>query len=302
LTLIQGVHAALTTPRRPDSNQTDLGAALELVDFVSRGGVEGVVLSGSTGEFPHFDIEDRLHLAQFAIRRSRVPVTVNVSHSSLDGALTLARGAASFGAAALLLMPPYFFQYSQEDIQEFYLRFAKELGGGPPVLLYNVPAFTGELSFETVMNLLGTGSFAGIKDSSGKLDQFRRMMAVKKQAPFTLLIGHDRVFAEARAEGADGVVSGVGGVIPELLVGLDRAIRTGSEPQANRLEARLHEFLAWVDRFPFPLALKEGLALRGLKAGPAAAPAGKQTRQHLEEFRAWFQGWLPAVLKESTGA
>jgi len=92
LTVIQGVHAALTTPRRPDLSQADLGAALELVDFVSRAGVDGVVLSGSTGEFPHFDIEDRLRLAQFAIRRSRAPVTVNVSHSSLDGALTLARG------------------------------------------------------------------------------------------------------------------------------------------------------------------------------------------------------------------
>jgi dihydrodipicolinate synthase/N-acetylneuraminate lyase len=283
-------------------SQTDLGAALELVDFASRAGVDGIVLSGSTGEFPHFDIEDRLRLAQFAIRRSRAPVTVNVSHSSLDGALTLARGASSSGAAALLLMPPYFFHYSQADIREFYLRFAKELGGGPPVLLYNVPAFTGELAFETVMDLLATGSFAGIKDSSGRLDGFRRMMAVKKQAPFTLLIGHDAVFAEARAEGADGVVSGVAGVVPELLVGLDRAIRAGTTPLAGRLEARLQEFIAWIERLPFPLALKEGLSLRGLKAGPPCLPPGQDTRHRLEEFREWFRGWLPRVLEESAGA
>jgi 4-hydroxy-tetrahydrodipicolinate synthase len=302
LALIEGVHAALVTPRRPDSCQVDLGAALDLVDFVSRGGVRGIVLSGSTGEFPHFDVEDRLHLAKFAIRRSRVPVAVNVSHSTLDGALALARGAASSGAAALLLMPPHFFRYSQEDIESFYLRFAKEAGVETPVLLYNVPAFTSELPFETAMSLLATGSFAGIKDSSGKLDDFRRMMAVKKHAPFTLLIGQDRIFAEARAEGADGVVSGVAGVIPELLLGLDDAVRTGAADRKNRLEARVHEFVGWIERFPFPQALKEALAVRGLKAGPPAVPAGEQARRLGSQFREWLQGWLPGVLKEAAGS
>jgi 4-hydroxy-tetrahydrodipicolinate synthase len=203
---IEGVYAAIVTPRRQDQNQVDLGAALELIDFVSRGGANGIVLSGSTGEFLHFDIEDRLHLAQFAIRRSRVPVVVNVSHSSFDGALALARGAASFGAAALLLLPPYFFRYSPEDITEFYLRFAKEAGADTPILLYSVPAFGAGLDPETAITLLATGSFAGIKDSSGNMDLFRRLLAVKKRSPFTLIVGHDAIFAEVRAQCADGVV------------------------------------------------------------------------------------------------
>ncbi len=126
LAVIQGVHAALVTPRRQDRSQVDLGAALELVDFLCRSGVDGIVLLGSTGEFTHFDVEDRLRLTQFAIKRSRAPVMVNVSHSSLDGALTLARQACSDGASALLLMPPHFFRYGQEEIEEFYLRFAQE--------------------------------------------------------------------------------------------------------------------------------------------------------------------------------
>ncbi|MFB3776923.1 MAG: dihydrodipicolinate synthase family protein [Bryobacteraceae bacterium] len=302
MALIEGVHAALVTPRRPDSCQVDLGAALDLVDFVSRGGVKGIVLSGSTGEFPHFGIDDRVHLARFAVRRSPVPVMVNVSHSTLDGALALARGAASSGAAALLLMPPYFFRYSQDDILGFYRRFAKEAGVQTPVLLYNVPAFTSAIECRTAMTLLATELFAGIKDSSGKLDDFRRMMALKKQAPFTLLIGQDRIFAQSRAEGADGVVSGVAGVIPELLLGLDDAIGTGAEDRKNRLEERLHEFVDWIERFPFPQALKEALAARGLKPGPPAAPAGEQAQRLADQFREWFKGWLPGVLKEAAGS
>ncbi len=299
--MIEGVYAALVTPRRPDQSKVDLGAALELIDFVSRGGVKGIVLSGSTGEFLHFDIEDRLHLAQFAIRRSRVPVAVNVSHSSLDGALALARGAVSFGAAALLLMPPYFFRYAQDDVTEFYLRFAKEAGTEIPILLYSVPSFGAGLELETAMSLLATGLFAGIKDSSGSLGLFRRMLAVKNRAPFTLLVGHDAVFAEARLEGADGVVSGTAGVIPELLGGLDCAVRTGDLDKRDRLDARLREFVGWIERFPFPQALKEALAVRGLRSGPPSSPLGQATRVKAGEFREWFQGWLPVVLKEAGG-
>ena len=139
---IRGVHAALVTPRRADTHEIDFGAALELVDFACRSGCDGIVLSGATGEFIHFDIAERLKLMRLAIKRSRVPVTVNVSHSSLEGALALAREALSQGAATLLLMPPYFFPYGQPEIQEFYLRFARAAGSRIPILLYNIPAFT----------------------------------------------------------------------------------------------------------------------------------------------------------------
>ncbi len=292
----------MITPRRRDGNGADLSAALELVDFVGRAGVDGIALAGSTGEFVHFDIEDRLHVARFAIKRSRVPVTVNVSHSSLEGALRLARESVSCGAAALLLMPPYFFHYSQEDIEEFYLRFARELGPSVPLLLYNIPAFTSEIRFETAMQLLSTGLFAGIKDSSGRMDEFRRMQALKGQTPFTLLIGNDRILREARCEGADGGVSGVASALPELLVGMECAIRTGALPRLDRIEARLREFISWSERFSFPMAIREAVALRGLSVGPPAVPPGPAAQGLLGEFREWFQGWLPVALKEAAGA
>jgi len=177
-------------PRRPDANEADLAAALELVDFAAAGRGRDRA-SGTTGEFVHLDVADRLRLTQFAIKRSRLPVTVNVSHSSLEGALALARGAASSGLA-LLLMPPYFFRYGQEEVEEFYLRFAKELGQGPPLLLYNIPTVSTAIHFETVMKLVAAGVYAGIKDSSGRIEDFRRMLAVKRHAPFTLLAGPTR--------------------------------------------------------------------------------------------------------------
>lgn len=301
LTAIQGVNVAVVTPRR-NGRQVDLGAALDLVDSLCRSGVNGIALLGSTGEFPHLELEDRFHLIQFAVKRSPLPVIVNVSHSTLDGAVDLAREAISQGAAAVLLMPPYFFRYGQEEIREFYLRFAREAGDALPVFLYNVPDFTSEIAAETATELLSTGLFAGIKDSSGRIDYFLQMRTLRDRRPFTLLVGNDEIFTEARVAGADGAVSGVACALPELMVGLDQAILSGAVEKKDRLETRLQEFLSWIDGFPAPVGIKEAMAVRGFKSGSMAVPLGEAGERRLAEFREWFESWLPETLKEASSA
>jgi 4-hydroxy-tetrahydrodipicolinate synthase len=298
MTAVRGVNAAAVTPRR-EGPEIDLAATFELLEFLSASGVSGIALLGSTGDFLHFDLAERLRLLVLGVKRSRVPVLAGVGHSSLEGALTLGREAAYAGAAALLLMPPYFFRYSQEEVKEFYLRFAAELKEAIPILLYNIPFFTTEITAETAVELLSTGLFAGIKDSSGDFDQFLRLRAARERAPFTLLVGNDVIFTRARRAGADGVVSGVACAVPELMLALEGAIAAGAAEKIERLEARLQEFIAWLDRFPAPLGVREAVALRGIKVGPPATPLGPRAERELGEFREWFNGWLPAVRKDA---
>ena len=297
-TLNEGVYAALITPRREDSASVDLAAALELVDFAARGGADGVAILGATGEFVHFTPEDRLHLIRFAVKRSRLPVIANVSHSTLDGAASLGREAVSLGAAALLLMPPSFFAYGQGEIREFFLRFSAAMGDHVPILLYNLPGFTNSISGDTAAELLSTGRFAGIKDSSGDTDAFLRLKALRDRVPFGIFAGADSVFPRWRGQGADGVISGTACALPELMVALDRSIRSGDQDRAFRFHSRLDEFLAWADRFPAPAAIREATRLRGLKAGPHAVPLGSEGERRLNDFRDWFRGWFPVVEKE----
>ena len=295
---LEGVHVAAITPRRENGCEVDLGAALELVDYLSASGVHGIALLGSTGEFIHFDIAERIRLINFAARRSRVPVIAGVGHSTLDGAVMLAREAAASGAAAVLAMPPYFFRYQQAEIREFYLRLAESVGGAVPLLLYNIPVFSNPLSCETAVDLLSTGMFGGIKDSSGDFDYFLGLKPVCQAKGLKLLVGSDSIFARARLEGATGIVSGVACAVPELLVALD----SGDRPELarsgacrERLESRLLEFIAWIDRFPVPVGIREATRMRGLKTGPFALPVDERL---LAEFREWFLAWLPAVKKE----
>jgi len=287
-----GVIAAAVTPHGKRSDEADIGATLELIDFLCAAGVQGIAVLGSTGEFVNLSGDDRVRLVYLAVKRSRVPVLAGVSHSTLDGALALGREASAAGAAGLLLMPPYFFRYGQPEIREFYLRFRTEMNHGAPVYLYNIPAFTSELARETAAELLATGRFAGIKDSGGSWDNFQALRRSKQEHPYTLLVGHDAIFAPARAAGADGVVSGVACAVPELLLALDRAITQHDDAGTARLDARLHEFLGRIERFPTPVAIKAALGARGIKTGTLPVPLAKETQAALDEFREWFKGWL----------
>jgi 4-hydroxy-tetrahydrodipicolinate synthase len=298
LSAIGGVNVVMVGPRRPSGHEVDLAATLELIDFHNSTGVKGLAVLGTTAEFVHLDFEERTRLIPLAVKRAKIPVVVGVTHSTLDGSVLLGREAAAAGAAALLLMPPYFFRYAQEEIREFYLRFADEIGDAAPIFLYNIPFFTNEIAIETALGLLSTGRFAGIKDSSGKWEYYTQLRDLRARQPFTLLIGNDSVFTRARVDGADGVISGVACGVPELMVGLDRAISSRNTAKIELLEARLQEYIKWLGEFPTPLGVKETTAMRGLKVGANAIPLAPARQRKLEEFREWFKGWLPQIQKE----
>ncbi len=289
--ILAGVLAEAATPRRVHEYSIDLGATLELIDFLGESGVTAIVLLGATGEFVHFALDDRRHMFNFAAKRSRLPLLVNVSHSTLDGAVELAREAAAAGAAGLLLLPPYYYSYGLEAISKFCLSFAAEVGEAAPIYLSGLAA-------STAIPLLATGLFAGIVEASGNLDELGRLAEQSNRTPFALLAREERTFIGAKSLGATGVVSGIASAVPDLMVALDQALETGASERIARLELRVIEFLDWTNQLPFPVGIKEAAKCRKLKIGALAAPLSDQEGRKLEEFREWFGGWLPAVLRD----
>jgi len=292
------VYAALATPRRPNSTEADTAALLDYLDPIASAGVNGLVLFGATGEFIHFEIEERIRVAGLAIKRSRVPLLVNASHSTLAGAIALAEHAIDNGASGILLTPPYFYRYGEAQIYEFYSRFVDALGGSAPIYLYNLAPFLNPISPELAIRLLETGAFAGIKDSSGDWDQFARLLEYRREHDFRLLVGNDAVYLRGRSAGADGIVSGVAAALPELIVAMDQAVLTGDRARAESLDGRLREFLAYVERFPSPLAIRQAGAVRGWNLKHSAVPLDEDTAAEVIRFHGWFREWLPEVLAE----
>jgi 4-hydroxy-tetrahydrodipicolinate synthase len=272
------IYVAAITPRGPQL-EINFGAAFELIDFLSKSQPAGIVLFSALGEYPSLASEERSRLVYLAVKRSRVPILAGVGSAMLDHSLELAREARKAGAEALLLPPPFFYAYRQDEIREFYLEFASQLGGGIPVYLSQLPEPAVQITFETASELMDTGRFAGIEDSTGEL------------APgLPALIASDHLLVRARCAGA-AVISSAGCPLPELVLALDRALGNGQREEAARLESRLEEFLKWLNGFPPPVLIKTATALRGIKTGPITMPLPAAQKDRLEEFRSWFPAW-----------
>ena len=292
---LNGVIASAITPHRGSSPEADFSGSMDLLDFLAAAGVRGVSLFGSTGEFFNYSFPERQRIVYLGAKRSRVPLIAGVSHSTLVGAVQLADEAVSSGADGLLLMPPYFYRYSQAEIEEFYMRFAHETGGAVPVLLHNQPAFTSALEIDTVRRLADTGRFAGIEDCGADPGFLNQLLDLKRGRPFAVLAGNERIAAHALRGGADALISCCACAIPELVVALAAAIAANDHPRADHLNDRLLEFVSWTEQFPAPVAIKRAVALRKQKSGADLIPLAPATAQRLEEFSKWFVKWQAAL-------
>jgi 4-hydroxy-tetrahydrodipicolinate synthase len=289
-----GVIVAALTPRGKNGD-LDFGAAFELIDYLCAARVRGIALFTATGEYPAFSIQERTRLVYLAAKRSRVPIYAGVGSISLDDSVDLAREAQHAGAAGIFLPPPHFFRYGQDELSEFYLQFAGQVRGRKDLWIANTPSVTSAIDPETARELLATGRFAGIEDPGGNAAFFGTL-------PVAYLSSDDGAIPAARTSGAHGVVSAAACAVPELVVALDCALSQGNATAIERLDGQLREFLGWASEFPNPLLVKVSAGVRGFKPGAAAIPLSSKKERRLDEFRRWFEGWLPTVKKSSPHA
>ena len=285
-----GVIAAALTPRGKRGD-LDFGAAFELTDMLCSAGVGGIVWFAPAGEYPAFGIEERTRLFYLAAKRSRVPLYAGAGAVSLDDSLELGRQALSAGVDRILLPPPHFYQYRQEEIREFYLQFAAHMPKHAEIYISNTPAVTTPIEPATAMELLATGRFAGIEDAA--VDFGGR--------DYCWLAAGDGA-ATGRPMGAHGIVSATASAAPELICALDCALRRRNGEEVARLQSMLKEFHGWMAQFAQPVILKAAAELRGIKVGPLPVPVSAERERLLDEFRQWFRSWLPAIKKLSANA
>jgi dihydrodipicolinate synthase/N-acetylneuraminate lyase len=286
------VYAAAVTPVRERSNYVDLGAAMEIIDFLNASPATGISIFGTTGNFLHFDVEEREKLVSFGLKRCKKPVGVGIAHSTLDVTIHLAEHAAGAGASFALVLPPYYFKYNEKQIEEFYLRLGEKAAKFLPLYLYNIPFFTAAIPVEVSERLLRSGLYQGIKDSSGKPEYLDALRGTGK----TLIVGNDTALCASRKGTAVGVISGCAAALPELVCALDTAVASGNAERETLLWGYLKEFIDWLNHFPTPFGVEEAARLRGL---PMRLDTSWMGGAPLEEYRSWFLNWLPAVLRDS---
>lgn len=289
--LITGVYAAVGVPRHTDGRLDEVSFRRH-VEFLMARGIRGVALNGATGEYCLTTHEELARL--LAVTRDasggRLDVICGIGAAGIQDCVRSGMLAVEAGAEALLLPMPYFFPYDQDDLSAFCREAARQLRA--PILLYNLPQFTSGLAPETVFELIGDcENIIGIKDSSGSLDILRAL--TKADSVACRMVGNDTVAAEARQEQVcDGVISGIAGVLPELILDLFES-DTASVDFA-RGARRLQEFVEHIDGLPTPWGLKWIGECRGIGPATFSQPVSPRRREQGKEVQKWFEPWWAA--------
>lgn len=265
----RGIIPPLVTPLT-DRDSLDIEGLERLIDHVIAGGVNGIFLLGTTGEAPSLSYRLRRELIQQASRfvRQRVPLLVGITDTAFIESVSLAHEAAQAGAAAVVLSTPYYFPAGQTELTGYVQNLVKELP--VPLVLYNMPSLTKVwFELETLEKLAAIEQIVGIKDSSGDLDYFGRLMSLRQLRPdWSIMIGPEAMLPEAMRLGADGGVAGGANIFPTLFVKCYQAAVAGDDPRVRELSQtindlqRIYDIGKYASRFI--KATKCSLSLRGL--------------------------------------
>jgi len=241
-------------------------AGLErLVEHVVSGGVSGLFILGTTGEAPSLGYRLRRTVIQRVCSQvaGRVPVVVGITDTAFVESVNLAHCAADCGATAAVLALPYYFPTSQAELVEYVEHMLPELP--LPLLLYNMPTLTKVwFEIETLKRFAVDEKIVGIKDSSGDLDYYAQLCALKSERPdWNFLCGPEDKLIKSIALGGHGGVNGGANVLPKLFADAYQSAIDGDEARQIELQEQIEAFQAIYDIGKF--------ASRHIKATKCAA-------------------------------
>ena len=234
-----GTGVALVTPFDINGN-VDYVAFARLLSNVVDGGVDYVLVMGTTGETPCLSAEERRKVIDFAKREiaGRVPIMVGMSGNNTSDLLDSIRNFDFSGIDGLLTASPFYNKPVQNGL---YAHFAHVAEVSPvPVILYNIPGRTGvNISPETICRLARDfDNIIAVKEASGSVDQIMRVVENKPER-FTVISGDDGLTLPLMAAGVKGVISVVANAFPRELSQMVKLALNGDFEQARKLHYRL---------------------------------------------------------------
>jgi 4-hydroxy-tetrahydrodipicolinate synthase len=289
-----GIFAALWTPT--DANGELVREALrDNLRFLLRARIHGILALGSTGEFLFLKLKERRRFLQMVIEEAgSTPVIANISDIRPKAVADLGRFAKETGAAAVSVLPPYFFPVSQADLVEFFARAGE--AAGLPLILYNFPERTGNrIALETVAAVADRVPLVAIKQSGAEFDYHRELAALGREKNFAVITGADTRLPEAMKMGVSGCVSGLSNAVPDLMVDIYRQLKSEAPDGAITSAAKMDQIGNIVDTLEFPQNVAALMEARGLAVGAPKSIISNTTRERyeklVEQFRDLFRQW-----------
>jgi 4-hydroxy-tetrahydrodipicolinate synthase len=268
-----GVLPALVTPFTGDGTAIDADALTAMVQRLVRAGVGGLVPGGSTGEFTTLTNGERRELVEITVAAAagRVAVVAGTGALSTRETVELSVHAERSGAAAVMIVPPYYDALSWRELLAHYAAVAEQIA--IPVMYYNLPSVSGvTLDAARWRELRDVAGVTSLKDTGGDAVAATELIQSGDEVP-TLLNGWDTLTFAALAAGVRAVVWGTASILPEECVALHRLLIDDIDlPAARELWSRLWPLCRFLEAQSYPAAVKAGCALVGDQTGPTRAP------------------------------
>jgi 4-hydroxy-tetrahydrodipicolinate synthase len=274
---------AVPVPFDTDGNLDEKGLE-PLYHLLADAGVDGVFISGTTGEFPALDDAERdvvltEALAVFGAER----VYAHVGAASARQAQRLAARAVTLGATQLAAITPYYLPAGPAALRDHYRRIADAAGDARLfVYLYRARTTT-TVTPEQLAELAEIPTVTGVKISGEPTDRVAEYLRAVPDG-FAVYSGNDVEFGAVVRAGGTGAVSGVSSAFPEPFVALRDALTRGDEPAAAAAQAEVEQAVAAVGGNV--ALIKAALARRGLPAGPTRMALDPPTPAQLDAISA----------------
>lgn len=232
----------LVTPFHEDGTVDHERLAALAVMVVDRGLCDSIIVSGTTGEFISLSFEERrqiLGTVREAINK-RVPLIAGTGAAYTGHAIELTRSAESLGYDAAMVVAPYYLRPTEEGLYQHYCAVADSTK--LPILLYNIPLFTGvNITPELLARLVTIANIRAIKDEAGvnPLQATEYARVVPKD--FAVYCGDDTMVLQVLSQGGVGVVSGGSAIIGQRMKEMIRVYFRGDVAEAQRLHLEMYE-------------------------------------------------------------
>jgi 4-hydroxy-tetrahydrodipicolinate synthase len=260
--MFTGTYTAIVTPFR--RGVLDEKALERLIKTQVKGGVDGIVPVGTTGESPTLDYEEHVRVIELAVQfaAGKIKVLAGTGGNSTSEAIYLTKAAEEAGADGSLQVAPYYNKPTQEGLFQHFSAIAAETK--LPLMLYSIPGRCGiEIGIDTVKRLAAHKNIVGIKEAGGNADRVSQLRAALGPR-FEIMSGDDSLTLPFMAVGAQGVISVASNIIPRAVSRMVKAFASGKLAEARKLHAEY--YLLFKDLFieTNPVPIKAALAMMGL--------------------------------------
>lgn len=273
--IFRGAATALITPMK--NGHIDYPALSKIIEFQLAGGIEALVVGGTTGEAATLSDRERYEMYTFVKDKvtGRARIILGTGTNDTRMAVNHTRIAAEIGCDATLIVTPYYNKGTYGGVVKHYRKIAAL--SDTPIILYNVPSRTGvNLTLSQLEELAKEESVVAIKEASDSVDRLTELL--KFGDDLYLYAGNDSQIYAALTLGGQGIISVVSNIYPEKISELCKNCFEGNYTLALKTQLELLDFIKLMFKETNPSPIKYAMSLMKLCNSDVRLPLAKPER------------------------